>query len=167
MNGSPRRSVSSRLTCVASGWMTGSSATSGSCRRTSTTRPSQRSGEWRHIWRVVGRYANISILDVHTTDRLDGLLPSLPLFPYLDIRVTPLATHPKAIRIPARPKEVSARPRPALRRTHRPGKPDWEPYWQPTATVAQPHSATPGLVTPGQTEHPDTSSTTQPSCGID
>jgi muconolactone D-isomerase len=57
----------------------------------------QRSGEWRHLWRVAGRYANISILDVLTTDRLHELLSELPLFPYLDIRVTPLATHPSAI----------------------------------------------------------------------
>ena len=38
----------------------------------------------------------ISILDVLTTDRLHELLSELPLFPYLDIRVTPLATHPSA-----------------------------------------------------------------------
>jgi muconolactone D-isomerase len=56
----------------------------------------QRSGEWRHLWRVAGRYANISILDVLTTDLLHELLSELPLFPYLDIRVTPLATHPSA-----------------------------------------------------------------------
>ena len=57
----------------------------------------QRSGEWRHLWRVAGRYANISILDVHSIDRLHELLSELPLFPYLDIRVTPLATHPSAL----------------------------------------------------------------------
>ncbi len=32
--------------------------------------------------------------------------------------------------------------------------------------ATQTHPATPGLVTPGQTTHPDTSSTTQPPCGI-
>jgi muconolactone D-isomerase len=57
----------------------------------------QESGEWRHLWRVAGRYANISILDVHSIDRLHELLSGLPLFPYLDIRVTQLATHPSAI----------------------------------------------------------------------
>ena len=57
----------------------------------------QRSGEWRHLWRIAGRYANISILDVDSIDRLHELLSQLPLFPYLDIRVTPLATHPSAI----------------------------------------------------------------------
>ena len=24
----------------------------------------QRTGEWRHLWRVVGRYANVSVFDV-------------------------------------------------------------------------------------------------------
>jgi muconolactone D-isomerase len=71
----------------------------------------QRSGEWRHLWRVAGRYANISILDVRTIDRLHELLSELPLFPYLDIRVTPLATHASAISDPVRPDELSTRPR--------------------------------------------------------
>jgi muconolactone D-isomerase len=57
----------------------------------------QRSGEWQHLWRIAGRYANISILNVHSTDRLHEMLSELPLFPYLDIRVTPLATRPSAI----------------------------------------------------------------------
>ena len=57
----------------------------------------QRTGEWRHLWRVAGRYANVSVFDVDSVDRLHELLSELPLFPYLDIRVTPLATHPSAI----------------------------------------------------------------------
>jgi len=57
----------------------------------------QRAGEWRHLWRVAGRYANVSVFDVDSVDRLHELLSELPLFPYLDIRVTPLATHPSAI----------------------------------------------------------------------
>jgi muconolactone D-isomerase len=57
----------------------------------------QRSGEWRHLWRVAGRYANVSVFDVESVDRLHELLSTLPLFPFLDIRVTPLATHPSAI----------------------------------------------------------------------
>jgi muconolactone D-isomerase len=46
---------------------------------------------------VAGRYANVSILDVDSVDELHELLSGLPLFPYLDIRVTPLARHPNAI----------------------------------------------------------------------
>jgi muconolactone D-isomerase len=57
----------------------------------------QRDGRWPHIWRVAGRYANVSIFDVGSVDELHGLLSGLPLFPYMDIRVTPLARHPAAI----------------------------------------------------------------------
>jgi len=28
----------------------------------------QHSGKWRHIWRVAGQYANISIFDVESVD---------------------------------------------------------------------------------------------------
>ena len=48
----------------------------------------QRDGRWPHLWRVAGRYANVSILDVGSVDELHELLSGLPLFPYLDIRVT-------------------------------------------------------------------------------
>jgi hypothetical protein len=41
--------------------------------------------------------AIVRSLPVHTTDRRHELLSELPLFPYLDIRVTSLATHPSAI----------------------------------------------------------------------
>jgi muconolactone D-isomerase len=57
----------------------------------------QREGRWAHLWRVAGRYANVSILDVDSVDELHELLSGLPLFPYMDIRVTPLARHPNAI----------------------------------------------------------------------
>jgi muconolactone D-isomerase len=57
----------------------------------------QRDGRWRHLWRVAGRYANISVFDVSSPDELHELLDGLPLFPYMDIRVTPLARHPSAI----------------------------------------------------------------------
>jgi muconolactone D-isomerase len=29
----------------------------------------QRVGKWRHIWRVIGRYANVSIFDVESNCR--------------------------------------------------------------------------------------------------
>jgi muconolactone D-isomerase len=57
----------------------------------------QRDGRWPHLWRVAGRYANVSVFDVTSIDELHELLSGLPLFPYLDIRVTPLAHHPNAI----------------------------------------------------------------------
>ena len=57
----------------------------------------QHDGRWPHIWRVVGEYANYSVFDVASKDELHELLQGLPLFPYMDIQVTPLARHPSAI----------------------------------------------------------------------
>jgi len=57
----------------------------------------QRSGKWPHIWRIVGEYANVSIFDVESNDELHDILSKLPLFPFMTINVTPLATHPSAI----------------------------------------------------------------------
>ncbi len=57
----------------------------------------QRSGKWAHIWRIVGEYKNVSIFDVESNDELHTLLSELPLFPFMDIKVTPLSRHPSAI----------------------------------------------------------------------
>ena len=57
----------------------------------------QRAGKWPHIWRIVGEYSNFSIFDVESNDELHALLSALPLFPYMDIHVTPLATHPSDV----------------------------------------------------------------------
>lgn len=57
----------------------------------------QRDGRWPHIWRVVGEYANYSVFDVASNDELHQLLQGLPLFPFMNISVTPLARHPSAI----------------------------------------------------------------------
>ena len=60
----------------------------------------QRAGKWPHIWRIAGEYANYSILDVESHDELHRVLSGLPLFPYMQIDVSPLATHPSDIRAP-------------------------------------------------------------------
>jgi muconolactone D-isomerase len=57
----------------------------------------QRSGKWVHLWRIVGKYSNVSIFDVAGNDELQSILSALPLFPYMTIEVTPLAHHPSAI----------------------------------------------------------------------
>ncbi|NLY64419.1 MAG: muconolactone Delta-isomerase [Alcaligenaceae bacterium] len=57
----------------------------------------QRSGKWPHIWRVVGEYKNVSIFDVESNEELHNLLSGLPLFPYMEIKVTALCKHPSAI----------------------------------------------------------------------
>ena len=58
----------------------------------------QRQGKWPHLWRVAGRYANISIFDVADHDELHTIVSTLPLFPYMSVKVTALAQHPSAIR---------------------------------------------------------------------
>jgi muconolactone D-isomerase len=57
----------------------------------------QRAGTWRHLWRIAGEYANVSIFDVADHDELHGILSALPLFPFMQVSVTPLARHPSAI----------------------------------------------------------------------
>jgi muconolactone D-isomerase len=58
----------------------------------------QRAGVWRHLWRVAGRYANVSIFDVPGAQELHDILSILPLFPFMEIQVTPLCRHPSSIR---------------------------------------------------------------------
>jgi muconolactone D-isomerase len=57
----------------------------------------QRSGQWRHLWRVAGRYANVSVFDVESPAELHELVSTLPLFPYMTITVTALCRHPSSI----------------------------------------------------------------------
>ena len=58
----------------------------------------QHEGKWRHLWRIAGQYANISVFDVDSVDELHDLLTSLPLFPYMQIDVMPLCRHPSSAR---------------------------------------------------------------------
>lgn len=57
----------------------------------------QREGKWVHLWRIAGRYSNVSVFDVADHDELHALLSTLPLFPFMEIAVTPLARHPSAL----------------------------------------------------------------------
>lgn len=57
----------------------------------------QKAGTWVHIWRCAGQYANLSVFDVADNEELHQVLWNLPLFPYLAVSVTPLATHPSAL----------------------------------------------------------------------
>ena len=57
----------------------------------------QREGAWLHLWRIVGEYANVSVFEAADNDALHRMLSELPLFPYMKIKVTPLARHPSAI----------------------------------------------------------------------
>ena len=58
----------------------------------------QTSGKWRHLWRIAGRYANVSIFDVASVEELHDILSTLPLFPFMQISVSPLCHHPSSIR---------------------------------------------------------------------
>ena len=57
----------------------------------------QRDGTWRHLWRIAGRYANVSVFDVPDNAALHDTLTSLPLFPYMDIEVQPLCRHASSV----------------------------------------------------------------------
>lgn len=58
----------------------------------------QRSGKWRHLWRIAGQYANVSIFDVASHAELHDLLTGLPLYPYMSMKVTALCRHASSIR---------------------------------------------------------------------
>lgn len=57
----------------------------------------QRAGTWRHLWRVAGRYANVSVFDVPGPAELHDTLSRLPLFPYMDIEVQALCRHASSV----------------------------------------------------------------------
>ena len=59
--------------------------------------PLMREGKFRHVWRVVGEVSNVSIFDVESNDHLHEIVSNFPLFPYMDIEVTPLAKHPSGL----------------------------------------------------------------------
>jgi muconolactone D-isomerase len=58
----------------------------------------QRDGVWRHLWRIAGRYANISVFDVDSPAHLHDVLSQLPLFPYMQMDVRALCRHASSIR---------------------------------------------------------------------
>ncbi|CAN7306757.1 muconolactone Delta-isomerase family protein [Pseudorhodoferax sp. LjRoot39] len=57
----------------------------------------QQEGKLVHLWRVAGQAANVSVWDCASHDEFHALLSSLPMFPYFEIEVIPLARHPSAI----------------------------------------------------------------------
>lgn len=56
----------------------------------------QRQGTWRHLWRIAGLYANVSVFDVADAQALHDTLLQLPLYPYMEIEVTALCRHPSS-----------------------------------------------------------------------
>jgi muconolactone D-isomerase len=51
-------------------------------------------GALKRIWRIPGRRANVSLYEVADATALHAALSSLPLWPYMEIDVRPLAVHP-------------------------------------------------------------------------
>jgi muconolactone D-isomerase len=45
------------------------------------------------IWRIPGRRANVGVWHAADASELHELISSLPLFPWMDVRVTALAEH--------------------------------------------------------------------------
>lgn len=66
-------------------------------RETARAQVLQHEGKLRHLWRVAGRVANVSVWDVADNDEFHQVLSSLALFPYFEIQVIPLARHPSDI----------------------------------------------------------------------
>ena len=58
----------------------------------------QQKGKWLHLWRVAGKYANISIFDVESPSHLHDVLSQLPLFPYMQLEVRALCRHASSVR---------------------------------------------------------------------
>ncbi len=57
----------------------------------------QLEGKWTHLWRVAGKYSNISIFDVSDPADLHDILNSLPLYPFMEVEVTALCKHPGSL----------------------------------------------------------------------
>jgi muconolactone D-isomerase len=51
-------------------------------------------GRIRRLWRIPGRWANYGLWEAPDATVLHAALSSLPLSPWCDIEVEPLATHP-------------------------------------------------------------------------
>jgi muconolactone D-isomerase len=51
-------------------------------------------GSLKRIWRIPGRRSNISLYEAADATELHAAISSLPLFPYMEIEVQALATHP-------------------------------------------------------------------------
>jgi len=55
--------------------------------------------KWTHLWRVAGKFENISIFDVESPAELHEILNSLPLYPFMEIEVTALCHHPGSLEL--------------------------------------------------------------------
>jgi muconolactone D-isomerase len=56
-----------------------------------------KAGKMRRLFRIVGRRANFSIWDADSLEELHENLCSLPMYPWMDITVTPVIEHPSEV----------------------------------------------------------------------
>lgn len=59
----------------------------------------QEQGKWLHLWRVAGKFANVSIFDVESPAELHEILNSLPLYSFMEVDVTALCHHPGSLEL--------------------------------------------------------------------
>lgn len=52
-------------------------------------------GLLKRLWRVPGRWATVALYEAADATVLHEALASLPMWPYTDVRVEPLADHPQ------------------------------------------------------------------------
>jgi muconolactone D-isomerase len=57
----------------------------------------QREGKWLHLWRIVGKFANVSVFNVECSAELHEILESLPFHSYMQVDVTALCRHPGSL----------------------------------------------------------------------
>jgi muconolactone D-isomerase len=55
--------------------------------------------KWVHLWRVAGKYSNISIFDVESPGELHEILNSLPLYPFMQVEIAALCHHPGSLEL--------------------------------------------------------------------
>jgi len=51
-------------------------------------------GVIKRVWRIPGRWANWGLWEAEDATAIHAALASLPMWPYLDVEVYPLAEHP-------------------------------------------------------------------------
>lgn len=67
-------------------------------RERETSQKWQKSGKWVYLWRVAGQYSNVSVIEAESPEEFHQIISSLPLFPYMTIKVKSLCKHPNAVR---------------------------------------------------------------------
>lgn len=67
-------------------------------RERETSQKWQKSGKWVYLWRVAGQYSNVSVIEAESPEEFHQIVSSLPLFPYMTIKVKSLCKHPNAVR---------------------------------------------------------------------